>query len=213
MNLVKNIYFAATAQVNKIQIDPRSTPRWMLFTATSALGLSLFSSTMWSIGLVQALSLALIAWRYGSGTKDNLAKCYFVVLFAPISIAILIILDAPGAFIFPLYLAYGAVIGRAVSQAASGQHQLSMTMPAQTKDEEADRLRNLRSGHRPGSYLVESGPVIGSFQGCDFVSHFIDVQGRKFVYSGTLQDSDDVLLDEVESFVVPPGLVYRREFE
>lgn len=210
MKLLTNILFAATGQVALIDLKPTGYRPWAFTTAISSLGLLLFFPDLWSIGALQGVAMNLIMMFCAPRNQYHIAKALFFTLFGSTFIVILILAQAPGILILPLFVLYCSKIWEAKDLSSLDKLDSFLTMVDENNmKDEAEQLRRLRSGPRPGRNLVEAGPVIGTFQGCEIVEFFVDEEGRKFTFTGTIQDDESAVLDDDMSFVTPPGLIYK----
>lgn len=212
MKLLNNIFFAATGQVTRIELIPMRFVPWLALTLCSIYATFTLSLNLWSIGVLQIIALSFIMLRMAQRQFFNISKAFFFALFGPSVIVALILLRAPGVVILPLYVLYCSKIWDTMSPLTPKQLRSKTVMTeehAQEADSEAAQLRKLRATSRPGTKLVEAGPVIGHFLGCDIVEFFLDEQGRKFCFVGTLQDDESDVINAADSFVTPPGLIYK----
>lgn len=206
MKLLKNIFFAATGQVTRIDLSPKGFVPWLALTLCSIYGSFTMPLDLWSIGALQIIALSVIMLRIAQRHIFNFSKAFLFALFGPSVIVALILLSAPGILILPLYVLYCSKIWDTMSPL--GSETMMAEEHAQATESAAAQLRKLRATSRPGAKLVEAGPVIGHFLGCDIVEFFLDEQGRKFCFVGTLQDESDEI-NAADTFVTPPGLIYK----
>lgn len=196
---IKNLYFAATAQPDRL--DPQSSTwyGWQAAYLVSMIAL-LNSPYVHLVALPLNAGLAAAIMSKVQGAKVNYEKLIIASLGTLLPLLMASILEAHALIV--IALAYVGV----KTLSAIILENAKLPPATQISSADADSLRRLRAGS--AAVFVEMGPVIGKFRNVDIPAWFRDDQGRTHEFIAAYSGSTPPKLEEGESLVVP-GLIYR----
>lgn len=205
LNSIRNIYFAATAQQQRINDTSRGHSLWVLLYLVMIFGL--LDAGRWEMIFMPA-SAALLALLIQNLRlhQVNYRKLIIVSFGAPLPSIVAESLDAPPVIVMLLIFLAGRTIGSALFEQPQSVEIADSVQDGAEHD--AESIRRLRSSRL--SILVEMGPPIGQFQSVEFPGWFRDHQGRTHEFVAAWTGRNPPMLEEDESLLFP-GLIYKMK--